>query len=442
MAIFNPANQGSQGANAMFNNINQAMQRLQEQKQMQRNDEFVSKLKGQGLLGVASEDVINPTTGKVKLSLEAKSVKEHFNELGGSKKMKDLRKVFGPTATADDVKAYITQQARSRDQKIGEAITGRMEELGLDVENPSSGDIWKVVDKGDKAFKSWYNATDEATRKQLRALGYHPDQEEIGFLPDFLEKAVARGDLTKSGAGTLLGASVLGSGAVAGEIGRRFGSGRVKKSYMESIKSNKDLQAIRDKRQSLIDNRNKYKKQLTALRKELKGTKKKKARKKIEAKIEKVRKLGGKANYQMRQYLVKKDGAYESATKGVGRPGGRTQMEKDIRDIKRPLKSKSKNINKNIGKGALARTGLGIGSAIGGGELGGLIGKSIGGETGAQVGSLAGSIAPSLLKSIAKRTGQTFLASQLVDGGLLTPIDALAIIGGVGAGVYDHYSKK
>ena len=38
MAIFNPANQGSQGAHAMFNNINQAMQKLQEQKQLEAQE--------------------------------------------------------------------------------------------------------------------------------------------------------------------------------------------------------------------------------------------------------------------------------------------------------------------------------------------------------------------------------------------------------------------
>ena len=78
--------------------------------------------------------------------------------------------------------------------------------------------------------------TDEATRKQLRGLGYHPDQEEIAFLPDFLEKSIARGDLTKGGAGTLLGASVLGSGAVATEMVRRFGKDRVEKVLYRSCK--------------------------------------------------------------------------------------------------------------------------------------------------------------------------------------------------------------
>lgn len=224
MAIFNPANQASQGANAMFNNINQAMQRLQEQKQMQRNDEFESKLKGQGLLGIASEDVIDPTTGKVNLEIKdkegkvinPKSVNAHFNALGGSDKMKDLRKVFGPTATSDDVKAYITQQARSRDQKISEAIVRRMEELGLDVENPSSGDIWKVVDKGDEAFKNWYNATDEMTRKQLRALGYHPDMKEVLGLPTFMEKRIAQKKGAISGTALLGGVGAVGAGAYFG----------------------------------------------------------------------------------------------------------------------------------------------------------------------------------------------------------------------------------
>ena len=72
--------------------------------------------------------------------------------------MKDLKRVFGRNATSDDVKNYITGVTKERDQQIGQAITRRLSELGVDVENPGANDIWKVVDKGDEAFKSWYNS--------------------------------------------------------------------------------------------------------------------------------------------------------------------------------------------------------------------------------------------------------------------------------------------
>ena len=92
----------------------------------------------------------------------------------------------------------------------------------------------------------------------------------------------------------------------------------LKKSYIEAVKSSKELQALRDKRQSFTDNTNKYKKELEALDKELKTTKIKKRAKraKIEARIAEVKKLRRKNTFQRRQYLVKQD-------KGSGRPGGR-----------------------------------------------------------------------------------------------------------------------
>jgi len=209
MAIFDPARQGvTQGTNAMFANINQAMQRLQEQRQMQRNDEFLSSLKGQGLLGISSEEVIDPTTGKVNLGSGAQSVKKHFEQLGGSKNMKELRKVFGPTATADDVKSFIKQQSQKRDQAILSAIGLKMQEMGTD-------NIWKVVNKEDQNFKNWYNTADENVKLQLLESGYHPDIKERFGMPTFMERRMAQG---KSPVSTV---EALGT-AGAGLLGYRF----------------------------------------------------------------------------------------------------------------------------------------------------------------------------------------------------------------------------
>tara|TARA_R110002051_G_scaffold75270_4_gene137042 strand:+ start:397 stop:1728 length:1332 start_codon:yes stop_codon:yes gene_type:complete len=393
MAIYQ-GNQGGGmaggGTNAVFDSISQASQRYAESRQAQRNEDFLSKLKGQGLLGVKAEQLIDSDTGKIKLGPASQGfitdVKGHYDKVSGAKGMKDLKRVFGRNATSDDVKNYITGVTKERDQQIGQAITRRLSEIGVDVENPGANDIWKVVDKGDEAFKSWYNSTDEATRKQLRGLGYHPDQEELAFLPDFLEKSVAQGKIDKDVARGLLGVGGVAGVTAAGAGARRFGKDRVEKSYKEAVKSSKELQALRDKRQSFTDNTNKYKKELEALDKELKTTKIKKRAKraKIEARIAEVKKLKRKNTFQRRQYLVKQD-------KGSGRPLGRTQYEKDIREVKRPLKSKSKGSLSNIGKGGIGKNIGSFGLGLGGWELGRAVGEKVGGETGGLIGGLGGS---------------------------------------------------
>ena len=74
MAIYQ-GNQGRGivgGANAVFDSINQASQRYAEARQAKRNEEFISSLKGQGLLGVKANELIDPTTGNIKIKRPGK----------------------------------------------------------------------------------------------------------------------------------------------------------------------------------------------------------------------------------------------------------------------------------------------------------------------------------------------------------------------------------
>lgn len=210
MAIFDPARQGGvQAPNAMFAKLNEQMQAYREAQQVQREQQAMSKLREQGLLGVKTAGLFDATTGKINLGAgDAMTTKEHYDALSKDLGDKEMRKVFGRTATADDVKSFIKGEQRKRDLEILNAIDLRMKELNTD-------NIYKVIEKGDSSFKDWYNTTDQETKLKLLEAGYHPELKE-GFGTIGMERRRAQGKSAIPGYGLLAGAGAVGAGAYFG----------------------------------------------------------------------------------------------------------------------------------------------------------------------------------------------------------------------------------
>ena len=257
MAIFDPARQGqAQAPNAIFQALNEQMQAYRQAQQIQREQQAISKLRGQGLLGVKTAGLFDATTGKLNLSAgDAMTTKQHYEALSTELGDKEMKKVFGRTATADDVKGFIKGEQRKRDLEILNAIDLRMKELDTD-------NIYKVIEKGDSSFKNWYDTTDQETKLKLLEAGYHPELKE-GFGTLGMERRRAQGKFpigfgeVAQGAG-LIGASALGSRFIpegvktkAGEITRgvkaRAGFGPLQltegRANIDLSKINRDLES-------------------------------------------------------------------------------------------------------------------------------------------------------------------------------------------------------
>jgi len=209
MAIFDPSRQGQTQPNALFQALNERIRKEQEVRQVQRQQDTLKTLRGQGLLGVQSQDLFNPDTGKLDLSSgNAMSVSEHYKALSTQLGEKGLKKVFGRTATADDVKEFIRGESKKRDLKVLNALDLRMKELGTE-------NIYKVIKKGDASFEDWYNSTDQETKLKLLEAGYNPKLKE-GFGTLAMERRRAQGKSAIPGTALLGGAGVLAGGAYFG----------------------------------------------------------------------------------------------------------------------------------------------------------------------------------------------------------------------------------
>jgi outer membrane lipoprotein SlyB len=388
MAIFNPMQAGVGQASPVFEALSSKLQDYQEQRQIEREQNALSKLRNQGLLGVSKDTLIDPNTNKLNLTGESMTVSEHYkalsNELGGNKQ---LKKVFGRTATADDIKDFIKGEQDKRDQKIGEAILNRMEEIG-------STDIYDVIDKDDKNFESWYNTTSKEIKKELRDVhGYQPGQKEIAFLPDFLEKAIARGDIGEGTAQTLMAGAGVG-GLYGARAGREALTKRGQASYREFLKEQEGYKDVAGRRRNIANQQAELSKERADLKKRLKEAK---GRNKtaIQKRISDIDKQKAKLRSQ-----------------GSKAKKGRAE---DIKTESRKAREEFKDTRK---KGRLSKAkGLGTGllAGLGGSAVGGALGEAVGGETGRSVGALGGTFAPELVKkygpSVLKR-----LAPQLLRG--------------------------
>ena len=389
MAIFDPARQGqAQAPNAMFQALSNQMQVYREAQQVQREENALSKLKSQGLLGVNKDTLIDPTTGKLNLTGKSMTVSEHYkalsNELGGNKQ---LKKVFGRTATADDIKDFIKGEQTKRDQKIGEAILNRMEEIG-------STNIYDVIDKDDKNFESWYNTTSKEIKKELRDVyNYQPGQKEIAFLPDFLEKAIARGDIGEGTAQALMAGAGVG-GLYGARAGREALTRRGQASYREFLKEQEGYRDVAGRRRNIANQQAELSKERAGLKKRLKEAKGRNKRA-IQKRISDIDKQKAKLRSQ-----------------GAKAKRGRAE---DIKTESRKAREGFKDTKKKSRLSKAKGVGTGLLTGLGGSAVGGALGEAVGGETGRSVGALGGTFAPELVKkygpSVLRR-----LAPQLLRG--------------------------
>ena len=387
MAIFNPMQAGVGQTSPVYEALSSKLQDYQEQRQIEREQKALSKLRGQGLLGVSSDTLIDSDTGKLELTGESMSVSEHYKRLSGDLGDREMKRVFGRNATADDIKDFIKGEQTKRDQKIGEAIVNRLEEIG-------SQNIYDVVDKDDKNFESWYNTTSKEIKKELRDVyGYQPGQKEIAFLPDFLEKAIARGDIGEGTAQALMAGAGVG-GLYSARAGREALARRGQASYREFLKEQEGYRDVAGRRRNIANQQAELSKERAGLKnrlKEAKGRNKTAIQKRIsviDAEKKKLRAEGGKAKR------------------------GRAE---DIKTESRKAREGFKDARK---KGRLSKAkgvGTGLLTGLGGSAVGGALGEAVGGETGRSVGALGGTFAPELVKkygpSVLKR-----LAPQLLRG--------------------------
>ena len=266
MAIFNPMQAGVGQASPVYEALSSKLQDYQEQRQIEREQKALSKLRGQGLLGVSSDTLIDSDTGKLELTGESMSVSEHYKRLSGDLGDREMKRVFGRNATADDIKDFIKGEQTKRDQKIGEAIVNRLEEIG-------SQNIYDVVDKDDKNFESWYNTTSKEIKKELRDVyGYQPGQKEIAFLPDFLEKAIARGDIGEGTAQALMAGAGVG-GLYGARAGREALARRGQASYREFLKEQEGYRDVAGRRRNIANQQAELSKERAGLKNRLKEAK-------------------------------------------------------------------------------------------------------------------------------------------------------------------------
>ena len=174
------------GGNSMFDQISQAQQRVAELKQLQKEEDFLDKINKAGQLGKTDAEFYNPE-GKLKLG-QFKSWKEHYNDITGGKSNKELRKAFGRTATPEVIEQVLKKKSDERDRAVLSAITRKMNELG-------TNNIYKVIDKDDPDFNSWYNSilNPEIRTELIKKYGFQPGQKEEFLVPDWLEKRRAKG---------------------------------------------------------------------------------------------------------------------------------------------------------------------------------------------------------------------------------------------------------
>jgi len=387
MAIFNPMQAGIGQASPVYEALSSKLQDYQEQRQIQREQNALSKLRGQGLLGVSSDTLIDPDTGKLELTGESMSVSEHYKRLSGDLGTREIKKVFGRNATADDIKDFIKGEQTKRDQKIGEAIINRLEEIG-------SQNIYDVIDKDDKNFESWYNTTSKEIKKELRDVyNYQPGQKEMAFIPDFLEKAIARGDIGEGTAQALIAGAGVG-GLYGARAGREALTRRGQASYREFLKEQEGYRDVAGRRRNIANQQAELSKERAGLKSRLKDAK-------------------GK-NKTAIQKRIKQIDAEKTKLRSQGTKAKRGRAE----DIKTESRKAREGFKEGRQKGRLSKAkgiGTGLLTGLGGSAVGGALGEAVGGETGRSVGALGGTFAPELVKkygpSVLRR-----LAPQLLRG--------------------------
>lgn len=393
------------GGNSMFSQLNAAMQRAEESRQIQREDNFYDKLNTSGLLGAQSTDFFgsnitadgNINLGDKEGAKKIKSWKEHYNEIAPTGR--DIRKTFGRNVSRKELETLFKNKSAERDMEVFNAIKRRMEEKG-------TGDIYKVVPKkgeeGGEAFEQWYNSiTNDEVRQALRTAGYQPGQEELAFTPDFIEKRLAQGKSLAGYGGALAGAGYLG--AVGAKEGRSMLRARGVGQYREALSGDKgqklrDLKGtnkrIAQEQKALSDERAKLKKQLK------------------DPKLSK--KNAGAINKRIAE--IDKEKKKLTSDRGKFKRGGQAKISQERERFKNQFRSdKTKGL---LGRGK--EIGGNIVTGIGGQRLGGAVGEAVGGDTGRVVGELGGGFGiPYLMQKYGKQLGTKGGArGALLGGGL------------------------
>lgn len=384
-----------EGGNSMFSQLSAAQQRLQEARQIDRENKFYDKMNASGLLGAQSEDFFKGDTitedGNIKLK-DTKSWKSHYNNLVKPMSGRQLRKTFGSNVSRTDMEQFFKAKSAERDMNVITAIERKMQEKG-------TSSIYKVVPKknetGGKEFEDWYNnITDDAVRKRIRDLGYQPGQQELAFTPDFVEKKLAQGKSLAGYGGALAGAGYLG--AIGAREGARVYGQSIRGAYRDQLKGKegeklRDLKGtnkrIAEQQKALSDERAKLKKQLK------------------DPKLSK--RNAGAINKRIAE--IDKEKKALVSDKGKFKRSGQGKISKERARLK-------KEFAEGRNKGILGRgksIGGNIVGGIGGQKLGGAIGEAVGGDSGRVVGEIGGGLG---LPALIARYGPSALRALGVQG--------------------------
>lgn len=414
MAIY----QGGKGmafqgrGNSMFDQLNQAQQRVSELKQIEKEEAFLDKVNQSGQLGKIDSDFYT-SEGKFNLG-NFKSWKDHYKDITQDKSSTELKKTFGKNVSTQVIEDVLKKKTDERDMAVLAALKRRMAELGTD-------NIYDVVDKNDASFRSWY---DSILRPEIRQellgkeFNFTPGQKEERFIPDWLEKQRAQGK-SSAGLGTK---GVLGTAAAmfAGNTGLSMLKASNVGQYREMLSGDKGkkLRDLKGTNKSIVEQQKK-------LSTERASNKKKIAQLQGKKKIKKSDRKNIKA-LQDRIKAIDVEKKKLTSDKGKFKRSGQAQISKE-----RSLLNKAFRDSKKKGYlGQAKKIGGGIASPIGFSKFGGALGEYLADDTGRAVGEIGGGGLPLLagtkigkkaLKFLLPKAIQRFGQAGMASGGGLLP---------------------
>jgi len=400
------------GGNSMFDQLNQAQQRVAELKQIQKEEAFLDKVNQSGQLGKIDSDFYT-SEGKFNLG-KFKSWKDHYKDITQDKSSTELKKTFGKNVTPQVIEDVLKKKTDERDMAVLAALKRRMAELG-------TTNIYDVVDKNDASFKSWYDSILQPERRQ-ELLGenfnFTPGQKEERFIPDWLEKRRAQGK-SSAGLGTK---GVLGTAAAmfAGQTGLSMLKASNVGQYREMLsgEKGKKLRDLKATNQTITEQQKKLSTERASNKKKIAKLQSKKKLKKTD-----------KKNLKTLQERIKAIDAEKkklTSDKGKFKRSGQAQISKERSLLNKAFRDSKK-------KGYLSeakRQGGGLASSIGLSKLGGALGEYLADDTGRTVGEVGGGGLPLLagtkvgkkaLKFLLPKAIQRFGQTAMSSGGGFVP---------------------
>jgi hypothetical protein len=384
------------GGNSMFDQLNQAQQRVSELKQVQKEEAFLDKVNQTGQLGKIDSDFYT-SDGKFNLG-NFKSWKDHYKDITQDKSSTELKKTFGKNVSPQIIEDVLKKKTDERDMAVLNAIKRRMAELG-------TNNIYKVVDKNDASFKSWYDSILQPERRQEllgKEFNYTPGQKEERFIPDWLEKRRAQ---RKSSTGLGTGAVLAGAGGVyAGSQALSMLKANNVGQYREMLSGDKGkkLRDLKGTNKSIVEQQQKLSTERATNEKKIQKLQSKKKLKKSDRKNIKA--------LQDRIKTIDNEKNRLAHDKGRFKRGGQAQISKE-----RSLLNKAFRDSKTKGYLSQAKNlGGGLASSIGGSQLGGAIGEYLGDDAGRTVGEITGGSLPWLAGTkVAKKAAKFLLPKAL-----------------------------